>query len=263
MSAGCRAARAGSARSARRGESRRCIVRYSQEVELARLRPVDVLEHEQRRLLEPEALDEAAGGEEQQGEARATMSSSGAEPEQEREVAGASRRLSGSGISLGHRLRELLARDRERIRLDDPARIPDEERERLVARLLARRAGSGRAGSGRRRARRTRPISRHSVDFPMPGGPTTVTRCGRRSVDRPRPDRSQEHDLSRSRPTSVALRERPHRRLGHGLDDQPRLDRLGLSLRVDRRCRLVADRVPRGAMRLGADDQPSGRGRRL
>ena len=37
-----------------------------EQVELARLRPVDVLEHEERRLHETERLDEASRGKEQQ-----------------------------------------------------------------------------------------------------------------------------------------------------------------------------------------------------
>ena len=58
-------------------------------------------------------------------------------------------------------------------------------------------------------------------------------------------------------------RERTVRGLGGRLDGQPRLERLGLPFRKDRLGLLVADRVTRRPVCVGADDDPARRRRRL
>ena len=72
----------------------------------------------------------------------------------------------------------------------------------------------------------------------------------------PRPDRPHELELVPAS-NERAFGERPVRGREQRLDGDPRLDRLGLSLGVDRSDGLVPNRVTRRAMCLAADEEPS------
>jgi hypothetical protein len=76
--------------------------------------------------------------------------------------------------------------------------------------------------------------------------------------DGPAPDRAEDFELALA-PDEWRRGERAVGRGRRRFDGQPSLDRVGLSLRPDRRQLLVAHRMARGAVRLGADDHPTRR----
>src|SRR5439155_24614714 len=97
------------------------------------LRPVDVLEDEDRRLNEPDAFEKAARREEQQQALRNLVVA--AEAQEQCDVS------EGLGcFRLGHqpidRNPQLLARNGWRVRLENARRFVDEARERLIPDLL-------------------------------------------------------------------------------------------------------------------------------
>ena len=141
---------------------------------------------------------------------------------------------------------ELLAREIGRIGLEDPAH-----------RGQAGRPGSPAPPVGKTAAPQNRPPSPHerghsrqSRDLPMPGGPTTVTRCGRRSVTPVQKDRSARAPGPgrRGAPPAGA------RPAATRLDSEP--GGTGSALPLASIGALVADRVTRGAVCPLADDQP-------
>ena len=80
---------------------------------------MDVLEHEHRRLLSRDGLDEAADGKE---ELLAVVDASfGIEPEQDRQVLRDRVRIRGGGQVAGDALPQLPQADLGRIALEDPA----------------------------------------------------------------------------------------------------------------------------------------------
>ena len=180
------------------------------QVELARSRPVDVLEDDERRPLGAEALDHAPHREEHEP----LVHDRGVrpEPEQQREVARRVR-ASAAGSERGDALVELVPCDLLRVRVEDSERLPHELGRRRGSRSAPRTAGSGRAGRALPRLI-SAAISRQSRDFPMPGGPTTVTSCGLALVHRLAPDRADQVQLARP-PDERPEPRRPFR----GLDD--------------------------------------------
>ena len=104
-----------------------------EQSDLAALRPVEILEHEDSRLRKPDAFDQPARGEEEQLHLRHFVF--GREAEQECEVA---ERL--LGLVFGEELldvaAQLFARESRRVRLEDPADVAGNARERLIARLV-------------------------------------------------------------------------------------------------------------------------------
>jgi hypothetical protein len=229
-----------------------------QEIELAALRPVDVLQHEKRRLPERGRLDEAPRREEEKLWVDGGVA--GAKAEQEPEMT-----LRLCDFSRGQDLldgtTQLRARDFRRIRVEDAARRPNDLRESLVARLPSIRQATAAQGLtaalGHKRlglaAESRLPNARwaeqgHQVRAPL-------LPCAR-------PQRTDHLELAVPADQGMSR----DRALGGGstrLDREPCGHRLGLSLGPNRFQRLVADHVARRLMGEVPDDQPSGRGCRL
>ena len=251
---GCESSSSGrAAATSSTGESRRCCARYSSSAISLALGPVDVLEHEHGRLLEPDALDEASRREEQQQDlrdarrrvpARAAAPGSGA-------VSAASSCGSSCSTARASFSRATSGLSDSRI----PLAVVDKSRERLVAGLLlvgqtaAAQRPAAVGGDDGRRSRGTAATSR------CPAGRRRVIRCGRRSIEGAVPERAHQLELSRHGRRARLDRTGRSRGSEQRLDRQPRRDGLGLPLGIDGLEVFVANCVPRRAICLCSDDQ--------
>jgi hypothetical protein len=227
-----------------------------EESDLAAFCPMDVFEDEDRRLHEANALEEAPCGEEQQLRIRDVVVR--CKTEEKGEITERFRRLGFRHELLDPEL-QLLARCGRRVRLEDSGPRVHEARERLVAGLLligktAAPKDATAVGGDEHGELVTEPR------LPNARRPENGDQVRSALGQTPRPDRLDELELVRT-PDECTLDKRPVRRRDQGLDRQPRLDRLGLSLHVERSHGLVPNRVPRRPVCLVTDEQSSwGRG---
>ncbi len=225
-----------------------------EESNLAAFCPMDVLEDEDRRLHEADALEEAPRGEEQQLRIRDVVVR--CKTEEKREIAERFRRLGFRHELLDPEL-QLLARCRRRVRLEDSDRRVHKARECLVPGLLL----IGEAAASKDATAVGRDEYGELVAEPrLPNArrPENGDQVRPALGQAPRPDRPDELELVRA-PDECTLGERPVRRRDQGLDGQPRLDRLGLSLYDERSHGLVPNRVPRRSICLAADEEATRR----
>ena len=221
------------------------------QVEQARVGPVDVLEHEQRRPVARNALHELARHEE---ERLAVDFAIDLEAEQQRQV------LDRLGLRLD-RARELLPRDLGRVAVEDARHLLHVLGEGAVGGALAVR---DRAPAQRQAALRVdgarellgetaladagRPDHRHEV------GPALVADLI--------PETAEQIELALA-PHERSAGKRPFARGRRSPESEPDLDRLRLSLRDHRRGGRVRDRRARRRMRLAPDEHAVDRRRRL
>ena len=224
------------------------------ELELARVGPVDVLEHEHGRPIRREPFDQPSHGEEHRGLVLGLVAL--AEAEQERQVP-----PDLVDLALRHqrrqRLHQLRPGGRGRVALEDPGDALHVFGAGPVARLLLVGQGTAADGPG--------PVGLDRLEelLAQPGLPDAGWAEDRDQVG----TALREHALpgaGKNLELAVTADEAGPG-AGGGLlpDDEPRRDRLALPFRVDGREVLVADRPPRGAVGLLADDEPSRRGSAL
>ena len=143
-----------------------------------------------------------------------------AEPEEEREVARRVLRLGGRQ-ERGDARDELLPGDLLGVGVEDAERLPDELGATRGSRCAPRTAAQRPRRTSPPAAWISAPTSRTSRDLPMPGGPTTVTSCGRRSSIDLAPDRADDVQLARA-PDERPEPRRPLRGLDERADGEPR-----------------------------------------
>ena len=225
-----------------------------EQLELARLSPVDVLEDDDGRLLHAEALEEASRVEEQHLRPRRLRGRG--EPEEKRDVARRFGRLFGRHHARHGEL-ELLEPDLGRIRLEHSARCLDDAGERLVPEALfigetAAADEPAAVGVDRRRELAA------ETGLPDPGWAEHGDEMRPQLGEAVAPDRTHQLDF-----TPAADERRANHPslpgLGARCHGEPRRERLRLSLGRDRRERLVHHAVSGRPVGLFTDENTSDR----